>query len=323
MNKRFIVVGIVLLALLALAGFKLWHRAETGQTATGTIEVTQVDLAPKVNGYLSELTVEAGDAVTSGQIIAKIPRHDLGGQLLRDEATLDKAQAQLADLRKGSREAELKAAAANVASTQAVVQKNRVDYERLSSLFQKGAVSKQEFDNSRTALQVAEGSFQAAQSQYNLARQGSRPDTIVAQVKEVERNRAIVAISRAALADTVLTSPLKGVVLSKNYQNGEYVNAGAAVVTIGDLNDCWVKIYLASTQLGLIKLGQSAKVRIDSFPDRDFRGTIKEINQTAEYTPRQSITQKERANMVFAVKVKLDNQAGIMKPGMPADVVIQ
>jgi HlyD family secretion protein len=322
-NKRFIVVGIVLLALLALAGYKLWHREESGITATGTIEVTQVDLAPKVNGYISGLTVDSGDPVTIGQTIAKIPRQDLQSQLLRDEAALDKAQAQLDDLRKGSREAELTAAAANVESARAILLKDRADSERLSSLYQKGAISKQEIDNSLTALQVAESSFQAAQSQYNLARQGYRPDAIAAQVKEVERNRAIAAISRTALVDTVLTSPIKGVVLSKNYQNGEYVNVGSAVVTIGDLSDCWVKIYLSSTQLGLIKLGQSAKVRIDSFPNRDFRGTIKEINQTAEYTPRQSITQQERANMVFAIKLKLDNKEGIMKPGMPADVVIQ
>jgi HlyD family secretion protein len=323
MNKKLIFVGLVLVTLLVMAGYKLWHREVKGLTATGTVEITQVDLAPKVNGYLNGLAVDAGDSVTGGQIIAKISRNDLDAQLLRDEAALDKARAQLEDLRKGSRDAELKAAAANVDSAQAVLQKNQADYQRLNALYQKGAISKQELDNCQAALQVAEGSFQAAQSQYNLAREGSRPDAIAAQAKEVERNRAIVANSRAVMADTVLTSPINGVILSKNYQNGEYVNVGASVVTIGDLEDCWVKIYLASTQLGLIKLGQTARVRIDSFPNRDFSGTIKEISQTAEFTPRQSITAKERANMVFAVKVKLDNKAGIFKPGMPADVVIQ
>jgi HlyD family secretion protein len=323
MNKRLFVIGVVLVALLTTAGFKLWHRTESGLTATGTVEITQVDVAPKVSGYLNGLTVEAGDQVTAGQTIAKISRNDLELQLLRDEAALNKAQAQLNDLRKGSREAELLVAVANVAQVRAVLEKNRIDYERLNDLYQKGVVSCQEFDNSRTALQVAEGSFQAAASQLNLVRQGARPDAIAAQAKEVERNRAIVAISRTVLADTVLTSPKRGVVLSKNYQDGEYVNIGAAVVTIGDLDDCWVKIYLASIQLGLIKLGQTAKVHVDSFPGRDFRGTIKEISQTAEYTPRQSLTQRERANLVFAVKVKLDNQAGILKPGMPADVELQ
>jgi HlyD family secretion protein len=322
-KEKLFFIGVVLVALLVMAGFKLWHREETGLTATGTVEVTEVDLAPKVNGYLSGLTIDAGDAITNGQIIAKISRNDLNAQLLRDEAALAKAQAQLEDLRKGSRDAELKAAAANVVSARAVLEKNQADFQRLSALYQKGAISKQDLDNSLAALRVAESSFQAAQSQYNLVREGSRPDAIAAQAKEVERNRAIVANTRAIMADTVLTSPINGVVLSKNYQDGEYVNVGASVVTIGDLKDCWVKIYLASTQLGLIKLGQTARVRIDSFPNRDFSGAIKEISQTAEYTPRQSITQKERANMVFAVKVKLDNSSTILKPGMPADVVIQ
>ncbi|HYH03027.1 MAG TPA: efflux RND transporter periplasmic adaptor subunit [Bacillota bacterium] len=323
MNKRLVVGGIILVVLLGLTGFKLWLREEPGLTATGTIEITQVDIAPKINGYLSELKVEAGDTVNGGAIIAKVVRADLEAQLLRDEAALARAEAQLDDLKKGSREAELQAAAASVKSAKAVLEKNRADFERLNALYRKEAISKQELDNIRAALEVAENAFAAAQSQYNLLMQGSRPGTITAQAKEVERNRAIVAMSRITLDDTHLSCPIHGVVLSKNYQNGEYVNVGAAVLTVGDLNDCWVKIYLSSTQLGLIKLGQTAKIRIDSFSDRDFRGTIKEISQKAEYTPRQSITQKERANMVFAVKVKLDNRAGILKPGMPADVVIQ
>ncbi|MDF2634104.1 MAG: hypothetical protein K0R78_978 [Pelosinus sp.] len=116
---------------------------------------------------------------------------------------------------------------------------------------------------------------------------------------------------------------LNGVVLNKNYQNGEFVNPGSAIATIGDLNDCWVKVYISSEQLGLIKLGQSVDVKIDAYPDKVFAGNIKEISQNAEFTPRQSITQKERANLVFYVKVKIDNSEGILKPGMPADVVIQ
>ncbi len=323
MNKRLVIAGIILISLVCLTAFKLWHREEAGISATGTIEVTQVDVAPKVNGYLSALTIEPGDAVQNGKVIAKVFRADLESQLLRDEAALEKAQVQLDDLQKGSRQAELQAAAANVESAKAVLRKNRADFERLNSLYQQGAVSQQELDNIRSALDVAANAVQAAESQYHLAREGYRPDAIAAQQKEVERNRAVLEISRAALADTTLTSPLSGVVLSKNYQNGEYVNVGAAVVTIGDLNDCWVKIYLSSTQLGLVKLGQKTQVRIDSYPNRAFSGTIKEISEKAEFTPRQSITQQERANLVFAVKVKLDNAAGILKPGMPADVVLQ
>lgn len=101
------------------------------------------------------------------------------------------------------------------------------------------------------------------------------------------------------------------------------MNAGSAIGTVGNWRDCWVKVYISSSQLGLIQVGQGVRIRVDSFPDRDFSGNIKEISQQAEFTPIQSITQQERANMVFAVKVKIDNAEGILKPGMPADVVIE
>ena len=132
-----------------------------------------------------------------------------------------------------------------------------------------------------------------------------------------------MAGSRSQLADTNVVSPLSGRVLSKNYEQGEYVNAGVSIATIGDMKDCWVKVFVSTAQMGQIRLGQAVKVKIDAYPDRAFRGEIREISQNAEYTPRQSITQRERANMVFAVKVKIDNPDEIMKPGLPADVVIE
>ena len=95
------------------------------------------------------------------------------------------------------------------------------------------------------------------------------------------------------------------------------------MVTIGNMSDCWVKIYVSSTQLGLVHVGQDADIKVDSFPKQTFHGIVKEIGQSAEFTPRQTITQKERANMVFYVKVQIDNTNMPLKPGMPADVVLK
>ena len=145
---------------------------------------------------------------------------------------------------------------------------------------------------------------------------------IEAQRQEVERNVAILAATQSEDNDSIVACPANGLVLTKNFEDGEYVTAGAPIATIGEMDDCWVKVYVSSEQLGLIHVGQSVDVNVDSFPGRTFEGKIKEISENAEYTPRQSITKQERANMVFAVKVKLDNSEGIFKPGMPADVVI-
>ena len=129
--------------------------------------------------------------------------------------------------------------------------------------------------------------------------------------------------AQTSIDDTVVRAPVDGPVLTRNYEQGEYVAPGAAVATIGDNYDCWLKVYIPSTDMGKIKLGENCRVSIDSFPGRKFTGKINEISQQAEFTPRQTITPSERANLVFYVKIKLDNSEGIFKAGMPADVLIK
>ncbi|BBB90957.1 MAG TPA: efflux RND transporter periplasmic adaptor subunit [Methylomusa anaerophila] len=324
-NKKIIVaaIAVVVLAVLAVGGYRLYLPKEKSIKATGTVEVTLTDIVPKTNGYMSQLAIQVGDTVGAGQVVAHITRADLKAQLLADEAAHSKAQAQLADLEKGSRQQEIQQAEANVVSAQATYDKAKNDLERYRVLYRDNAISAQQFDTAQASYDVAHNTLLASQSQQSLVAEGNRPDVIEAQRNEVKRLQAVIEVTRAALADTVVASPLNGVVLTKNFENGEYLNAGSAIATIGDLNDCWVKIYVSSAELGLIEVSQPVDVHIDSYPNRVFAGTIKEISQNAEFTPRQSITQRERANLVFYVKVKIDNSEGILKPGMPADVVIQ
>ncbi|WP_021170714.1 putative multidrug resistance protein EmrK [Sporomusa ovata DSM 2662] len=322
-NKKILVGVLLTLFVTGGAAYKYLKPAETGITATGTIEVTRADVMPKVNGYLTGLELKAGDAVEARQKVAKITRADLEAQVVRDEAALAKAAAQLRDLEAGPRSQERQELSALLDSARSTYEKTRQDYERYQSLYQAGAISLQQLDTARSNMEVAYGSMTAANQRLSLGIEGNRPEAIEAQRLELERSKAVLAASKVLLEDTVVISPINGLILSKNFENGEYVNPGAAILTVGDMNDCWVKIYVSSTQLGLIAVGQEAKVKVDSFPDRVFRGEIKEINQNAEFTPRQSITQSERANLVFAVKVQLDNAEGILKPGMPADVVLK
>lgn len=322
-DKRLIIGMVIFLALLAATSYKLLSVKESGITATGTIEVTRADITPKISGYITNLSIEAGSSITSGQTVCRVQRPDLAAQVLRDEAALIKAKVQLDDLEKGARSQELSEAAAALDSAQAVFEKAKTDYNRYAALFQNGAISAQQLDSALAAYEVARNSLVAAQAKQSLIEEGYRPDVIAAQRLEVIRSQAILDASRTMLDDTVIASPLSGLVLTKNYENGEYVNAGSPIATVGDMNDCWVKVYVSSLQHGLIKVGQRCSVRVDSFPSQPFDGTIKEISQQAEFTPRQSITQRERANLVFAVKVKIDNSQQLLKPGMPADVVIQ
>lgn len=323
MPKKLIAAIIIFALMGGLTAYKLYFKRSEGITATGTIEVTRADITPKTSGYLKELKIIQGDSVTRNQVLAVIGRPDLEAQKLRDEAALAKAIAQLRDLERGARSQEITEARGTAAGAQSVFEKTKADYERYQALYQQGAISTQQLDAARSAYEVTVTSLEASTARASLIEEGNRQDAIDAQRLEVERSKAVVALAQTALDDTILSSPIDGLVLTKNYEPGEFVNAGAAIATIGDMNDCWVKIYISSTQLGLIQVGQQVDVKVDSFPDKVFSGQIKEISQTAEFTPRQSITQNERANLVFAVKVKIANSEGVLKPGMPADVVIK
>jgi len=277
-SKKLLAIIVIIVVFVGLAIDKIQSSTIEGITATGIIEITRTDITPKVSGYLGELLIKEGDNVTRGQVVARISRPDLEAQKLRDEAALVKAQVQLVDLQKGARVQELGEAQATIATGQAVYDNARRDYERQQALFGQGAVSAQQLDTARSNYEVATSTLATYQARASLVAAGNRPDVITAQQSEVERSQAIAELAKTALDDTTVVSPLDGWVLIKNFEAGEYVNAGASIATIGNGRNCWVKVYIPSTQLGLIQVGQNVAVMVDSFPQREFSGQIKEIS---------------------------------------------
>ena len=164
--------------------------------------------------------------------------------------------------------------------------------------------------------------IRAAAEQLRLLENGPRAEQIAAAEANAARAEAAYEKAKTLVSYKTLYSPVAGTVLTKNYEEGDVIAAGAPVATLGDLTDCWVKLYIPSTQLSLVKLGAKCSVFVDPFPNKAFEATVTEINQQAEYNPRMSLTQSERANMVFWIKVSIKDTEGVIKPGMPADVTI-
>ena len=321
MNKRKIIAVVaVVVLLLAATGYKLFLQRQADEVLTGTVEANKADIAPRIGGYLRVRTVKEGDKLQKGELAAQIDTRDLEAQLAESRAAYAKAQSQLVDLVKGARPQELREAEAKTMAAQSVYEQTHADRLRYEKLYADGAVARQQYDKALADDLVAANNLAAAREAEALLLAGSRVDEIEAQRAEVKRTEAAVETAEINLNDASLYSPVDGVVLSKNYEVGEYVAAGSAVLTVADLNDCWVRVYVPSDMLGSIKIGQECDVNIDAYPDRTFTGKITEISDSAEYTPRQSITKRERANLVFAVKVALPNEEGIFKPGMVADV---
>ena len=317
-------IRVVLVLIAATALSVIAYRSYSAQTTRaqllmGTVEATRIDISAKESGYIEELLLTEGMAVRSGDVAARIRRPDLAAARLRDEAALAHAEANLDRAVHGSRAEDIAAAAARTRAARAAADKAAADYERGAQLLAVGAIAPQAFDALRAAKETAKANLVAAEQQEALLIRGSRPEDIRMAEEDVKRQQAILAIDDAAVGDLTVSVPADGVVLTKNYEPGEYVRAGAAIATIIDPRDVWVKVYVTTDVLGDLRIGDAALVYIDGRAE-PLNGTIKEISDAAEYTLRQSITKDERANLVFAVKVAVHNEDGALKPGMPADV---
>lgn len=123
-------------------------------------------------------------------------------------------------------------------------------------------------------------------------------------------------------ASVSLKSPIAGTIMSRPFEVGEIVTAGATLFTVADLSKVTLVVYVPEDQLGKIKIGKSADVSVDSFPNKTFKGTIKKISDQAEFTPANVQTKEQRVNLVFATTITIDNADKELKPGMPADASI-
>ena len=140
---------------------------------------------------------------------------------------------------------------------------------------------------------------------------------------QVRQAQAAVHLIDAQIAQLTLTAPMDGIVTSRSSQAGETAAAGLPLLTIANLDEVTLVIYIPETRVGQIQTGQEVEVQVDSFPDRVFVGEVVNIAGEAEFTPRNVQTQEERVNLVFAVKVRIPNADSVLKPGMPADATVR
>lgn len=185
---------------------------------------------------------------------------------------------------------------ANRTSAAASLKKAVQDYDRAQMLYAKEAISSQQMDAATAAVDMARAQHEQA--------------------------GAALRTTEVRFADTMLYAPSDGLVLRKHVEAGETVGAGMPVLTIGDLENPWVKVYVQERRLGRVKIGQQAEVMTDSYTDKVYHGRVTVISSEAEFTPKNVQTQEERVKLVFGVKVQVKNENCELKPGMPADVRI-
>lgn len=308
--------GCLLLVLLAAC-----RRTDDGVVrATGTIEVREIDISPLVPARILRVLVDDGQRVRAGDTLATLTQSTTRADLAQAEAGVRAAEASLREAVAGARPGELDRASAELRVAEAEAVRAARDLERLRPLADSGTVSRQTSDAARADAEATVGRRDAAREALQLLQEGTRTERVQAARAEVARARAALAASRAVAGDLVLASPVDGIVISRNAEPGEMLGAGQSVLTVGETAAPFVRVYVPTRQLPEVREGQRALARLDGFPDRPIPGQVVAISPEAEFTPRIALTEEERADLVFGVKVALSDTTGLLRPGLPATV---
>jgi len=315
--------GLVLLIALSVAaawgGRHLGGGTPKPVAVTGTIEATQVDVSVKITGRILQRLVKEGDRVTRGQVLVRLDDSELAADVRRQDAALRSAQATLRDLEKGARPQEIEDARAAISSALATRTMTEREYQRSDQLYTKNLIAAQDVDRARQVYEVAKAQERSARERLALLLAGPRPDQVDAARWQVTQAESALAQAQSRLREARVVSPIDGVVLRKNLEAGETANPGVPILTLVDPKDVWLRAYVPEAEVGRLKVGDKATLRVDAFPNRVFSGRLIEIGAEAEFTPRNVQTKKERVNLVFRVKIQIDNPDGLLKPGLPAD----
>jgi HlyD family secretion protein len=302
--------------------------------ASGYVEATEVRVAPEVGGRIVELSVDEGDRVEAGALVARLDTADVQLAIRRVEAERDQAVAQLRLLQAGSRPEEIRQAAAQVATARAEVvaakselQAADADLARFEALLERNSGSRKQRDDAVTRRDVAAAKVKAAEERERAAaesaakvRAGARSQEISAAQARVSVVDAQIATLQKGVTDAELASPVSGVVTSRLVDRGELIAPRTAVVVITDLDRAWANVYVDEPLVPRLKLGQKITLLTDAGQRLD--GSITFISPKAEFTPRNVQTAEERSRLVYRIKVSADNREGILKPGMPVEAEI-
>ena len=281
MKKR--IIPLIVLAAVIVGGYYVMqkNRAVEDKVFSGTVEATEVKVSAEIAGRVLEVNADEGDRVKADQLLVRIDHKTMDAQLAQAEAAKISAHGQYRALG-------------------ATVDEVKVNLGRSENLFEGGTISEQKRDAVKAQKDVLDAQRQAA----------------FGQIKGAEATGDLV---RTQIEKATIYSPISGYVLKRAIEPGELTMPGTTLFDLADLENCWVRIYIPETRLGRVKIGQKAKIFVDSFPGKFYEGRVVTISEQAEFTPKNVQTKEERVRLVYAVKVDVKNASGELKIGMPVD----
>lgn len=261
----------------------------------GHIEGTEIRVSAEVSGRVVESPLRESERVGKGDLLVRLDDSDLRTQLskgLAEEAAIQAEQVSV--------EEQLRTWRHHLQTAEA-------DVRRYRKLEKSKAVSPQQLNTAEDRVREAGGQVKTLEAKL---------DQVQARL---EATRQQVRWLRLQLEKTRILAPAPATVLVKGIEPGELATPGHVVAVLVDLSRLELKVYIPERDIGKIRLGSPARVRVDAFPDRYFEATVTRVDQRAQFTPRDIHMPEERVRMVFGVTLAVENQDGVLKPGMPAD----
>ncbi|HWJ70764.1 MAG TPA: HlyD family efflux transporter periplasmic adaptor subunit [Sphingobium sp.] len=326
MNRRHIigiaVLVLVLVAIVATRGFGLFAAHDNAVlTLSGNVDIRQVDLAFRVSGRIAQMPFEEGSHVEQGAVIARLDPSALKDARAAADAQVGVAQAELRKRRAGNRPQDIAQAQAKLAETEATLANAREEYERRSGLVKTGAVSEAVFEASRARYRAAQAQVAAARQALSLQHAGARTEDIASAA--AQQRLAIAQRDKADtdLNDAVLRAPNAGIVLTRVREPGAVVQSGETVATLTIDRPMRIRAYVGEPDLSRVAPGMAVTVTADGNPKR-YQGTIGFIAPTAEFTPKTVQTQDLRTDLVYRVRIIVQNPDNALRQGQPVTVTL-
>ncbi len=274
--------------LIAASGYLYWNSRMTARTpdglaaANGRIEVERVDIAAKLSGRVAEIRVKEGDFVTRNEVVARLDTAELRAQLAGAKAAVQRAIAGIGR------------AAADIAIREAEHNLAELEMRRSEELERRAAGTKADLDRRKAQHLVAAAQIEGARAA--LVEAEAAKEAAQAQVGQIE----------ALLDDSVLRTPVSGRVEYRLVQQGEVVAAGGRLVTMLDLSDAYMTIFLPTGEAGRVALGSDARIILDSVPNSVFPARVSFVAAEAQFTPKTVETANEREKLMYRVKLAVD-----------------
>ena len=325
-RDRVIAVGIVLMILIVggvavfTRGFGFFTiKTSDNLTFNGNVDIRQVDLGFRVGGRISEIAIEEGAHVKSGDRLAAIDTQPLRDQLAADNAQVDNMSAQLAKQVNGNRPQDIAQADAKVADLRAQLSNAKQAFDRNTSMVSAGATSKANYDSARSQFLALQAQLQSADEAFSLQKAGARVEDI--EAAQAQRAQAIAQRDKTCtdIADAELHAPNDGVILTRAREPGAIVQAGETVLTLTIDRPMRIRAYVDEADLSRIFPDVAVEVTADGNA-KVYHGTIGYISPTAEFTPKTVQTRELRTDLVYRIRLIITDPDDALRQGQPVTV---